>query len=189
MWSNLWDVWCPSVFLSTEWVSDYVCVCVSTTVLLVSSYIDGAVCRNGPHWQAWPWQVNVHYHMKPKCQAWPPAIAICLSLWVSWPGHTHTHANTLTYSCLTSLICTNILHNEEVYRKISTIGDCIDFPMYLNTHLACFSISKDELIETGSFLLLLLFINTRNSFPPTNLKLSLLLTDSLTGPSCWPTVV
>lgn len=54
MWSNLWDVWCPSVSFSTDWQSDYLyvcvcrCLCVSTTVLLVSGFRDEAVCRNGP---------------------------------------------------------------------------------------------------------------------------------------------
>lgn len=37
----------PLCLHSTDWVSDYLCVCVSV-VLLVSGYRDRAMCRNGP---------------------------------------------------------------------------------------------------------------------------------------------
>lgn len=108
----------PLSSFSTEWVSDYVCACVSTTVLLVSSYRDGTMCRNGPlcclagrpdpsrSTSITTWNLNVKHG--------PPATAICLSLWVSRPGHSHTHANTLTCYYSIVLTCTNILRSKEM---------------------------------------------------------------------------
>lgn len=113
MWSNLWDVWCPSVFLSTEWVSDYVCVCVSTTVLLVSSYGVRAMCRNGPlcclacrtdpdrSTPITAWNLNVKHGPLLK-----PFVFLCGSVGLE----ICMHANPLTCSPLTGLTCTNIIH-------------------------------------------------------------------------------
>lgn len=43
MWSNLWDVWCPSVSFSTDWQSDYlyvcVCVCVGACVCVHHCFV------------------------------------------------------------------------------------------------------------------------------------------------------
>lgn len=154
----------PLSSFSTEWVSDYVCVwvcvcaCVSTTVLLVSSYRDGAMRRNGPlcclagrpdpsrSTSITTWNLNVKHG--------PPATAICLSLCVSRPGHSHTRANTLTCYYSIVLTCTNILRSEEM----SPTATSSRFRMCLKGRIIC-------------------NIYSRNSFPPASLKLSVLLTD------------
>lgn len=95
MWSNLWDVWCPSVFLSTEWVTDYVCVCVSTTVLLVSSYrvvLEWAPLL--PCSSDWPRQVNAHYRMKLNVKHGPllkPFVFLCGSVALDVRSYARKH--------------------------------------------------------------------------------------------------
>lgn len=94
----------PLCLHSTDWLSD--CLSVSVCCFL-SVWLQGwshvqEWAPPLPRWQAWPQWVNVHYHMKTKCQAAPlPTTAICLSLWVSVPGHLHSNTNTLTcyYLC------------------------------------------------------------------------------------------
>lgn len=85
----------------TDRVTDYLsvceCVCCFRSVWLQGWSHVQEWSLPLPRWQAWPQQVNVHYHMKTKCQAAPPpTTAICLSLWVSLPGtlalqHKHAH--------------------------------------------------------------------------------------------------
>lgn len=101
MWSCLWDV-----VLSPDWMSDYaewvrLCVCVTTTVLLVSSYGVGAVGRNGspccPAGRPDPSGSSSISTPNPNVKRRPPAKAICHPLWVRQPKYTHTcrHAHLL----------------------------------------------------------------------------------------------
>lgn len=65
MWSNLWDAWCPSVFiLLTDWVIICLCVCCFLSVWLQGWSHVQEWAPPLPRWQAWPQWVNVHYHMK-----------------------------------------------------------------------------------------------------------------------------
>lgn len=93
-----------SFFFFFSWVSEWlcVCVCVSTTVLLVSCYRGWGCVQEWapllPRWQDWPQRVNVHYHMKPKCQAHPPlrnshlSLSPCVSrTWMLTYARKHTH--------------------------------------------------------------------------------------------------
>lgn len=86
-----------SSYLLTEWVitlNEYACVCVTTTVLLVSSYGVGAVGRNGslccPAGRPDPSGSSSISTPNPNVKRRPPAKTICHSLWVKQPKYTHT---------------------------------------------------------------------------------------------------
>lgn len=111
---------CLLFYWLTDWlfVCARVCTCVSTTVLLVSSYRDGAMCRNGPlcclvgrhdpsrSMSITTWNLNVKHG--PLLQ---PFVFLCGSV---SPDTRIRMQNIFTCYCSNSLSCKNILSNKEV---------------------------------------------------------------------------